>query len=97
MTPRSKDEPHRASTPLELFFDLCFVVAVAQAGRQLGHYLAEGHYAVALTGYVFAFFASWWAWTNRASGYPVRPVTCQVRARPGPQRTAPTTLGNVTG
>ncbi len=64
MIPRSKDEPHRASTPLELFFDLCFVVAVAQAGRQLGHYLAEGHYAVALTGYLFAFFAIWWAWMN---------------------------------
>lgn len=31
MTARRPDEPHRSATPLELFFDLCFVVAVAQA------------------------------------------------------------------
>ena len=31
MVGRDRDEPHRASTPLELLFDLCFVVAVAQA------------------------------------------------------------------
>ena len=31
MKPRSPDEAHRASTPLELLFDLVFVVAVAQA------------------------------------------------------------------
>jgi low temperature requirement protein LtrA len=30
MQPRDPDEGHRASTPLELFFDLVFVVAVAQ-------------------------------------------------------------------
>lgn len=42
MRARSRDERHRAATPLELFFDLCFVVAVAQAGRQLAHGLAEG-------------------------------------------------------
>ena len=33
MTGRDRDEEHRASTPLELLFDLCFVVAVAQALR----------------------------------------------------------------
>ena len=27
MTGRDRDEEHRASTPLELLFDLCFVVA----------------------------------------------------------------------
>ncbi|WP_329495118.1 low temperature requirement protein A [Kitasatospora herbaricolor] len=64
MVPRSRDEPHRTATPLELFFDLCFVVAVAQAGRELAHDLAEGHLHVALVGYLFAFFAIWWAWMN---------------------------------
>ena len=34
MRARSVDEAHRASTPLELFFDLCFVVAVAQAAER---------------------------------------------------------------
>ncbi|MFE0461187.1 low temperature requirement protein A [Kitasatospora sp. NPDC058965] len=64
MVPRRRDEAHRTATPLELFFDLCFVVAVAQAGRQLAVALAEGHLRVALVGYLFAFFAVWWAWMN---------------------------------
>ena len=34
MRARRADESHRASTPLELLFDLCFVVAVAQAAPQ---------------------------------------------------------------
>lgn len=50
MTARSRSEAHRAATPLELFFDLCFVVAVAQAGGQLVHALAEGHTAAAIIG-----------------------------------------------
>lgn len=29
---RGSGERHRAATPLELLFDLCFVVAVAQTG-----------------------------------------------------------------
>ncbi|AUY51655.1 low temperature requirement protein A [Streptomyces sp. CB01881] len=64
MVPRSRDEPHRVATPLELFFDLCFVVAVGQAGRELAHDLAAGHYGDGLTGYALAFFAIWWAWMN---------------------------------
>ena len=64
MLPRSRDEAHRASTPLELFFDLCFVVAVAQAGSHLAHSLAEGHWGSGVGGYLFAFFAIWWAWMN---------------------------------
>ncbi|MGW4892707.1 low temperature requirement protein A [Kitasatospora sp. NPDC004240] len=64
MVPRSRDEPHRTATPLELFFDLCFVVAIAQAGRELAHDLAEGHPGDGLGGYVLAFFAIWWAWMN---------------------------------
>ncbi|TJZ52183.1 low temperature requirement protein A [Streptomyces piniterrae] len=64
MRARSRDEAHRASTPLELFFDLCFVVAVAQAGRQLVHALAEGHPGHGIIGYLMLFFAIWWAWVN---------------------------------
>ncbi|MFD8693879.1 low temperature requirement protein A [Kitasatospora purpeofusca] len=64
MVPRSREEPHRVATPLELFFDLCFVVAVGQAGRELAHDLAEGHWGDGLSGYFFAFFAIWWAWMN---------------------------------
>ncbi|MBU2663200.1 low temperature requirement protein A [Actinoplanes bogorensis] len=64
MRARSSDEPHRASTPLELFFDLCFVVAVSQAALPLHHSLAEGHVLVALRGFLMVFFAIWWAWMN---------------------------------
>ena len=45
MVSRDPDEEHRASTPLELFFDLTFVVAIAQAAASLHHGLAEGHVA----------------------------------------------------
>ncbi|MET9321692.1 low temperature requirement protein A [Streptomyces sp. NPDC003038] len=64
MTARSRDEGHRTATPLELFFDLCFVVAVAQAGAQLVHALAEGHPGTGVSGYFFVFFGVWWAWMN---------------------------------
>ncbi len=74
MTPRDTGEEHRASTPLELLFDLCFVVAVAQAGRQLDAALAAGHYHTGIVGYLSVFFAIWWAWVNFtwfASAYDV--------------------------
>ena len=61
---RDPSEAHRTSTPLELLFDLCFVVAVAQAGTGLHHALAELHVRDALVGYSTVFFAIWWAWMN---------------------------------
>ncbi|GGZ49526.1 low temperature requirement protein A [Streptomyces subrutilus] len=64
MTARGRHEEHRASTPLELFFDLCFVVAVAQCGARLVHALAEGHPGTGVIGYFFVFFGVWWAWMN---------------------------------
>lgn len=61
---RSRDprEYPRAATPLELLYDLCFVVAVAQAAASLHHALAEGHAREGLIGYGLVFFAIWWAW-----------------------------------
>jgi low temperature requirement protein LtrA len=64
MVARSTTEEHRASTPLELFFDLCFVVAVSQAAAQLHHALGEGHLRSGILGYLLVFFAIWWAWMN---------------------------------
>ncbi|MDK9495685.1 low temperature requirement protein A [Streptomyces katrae] len=64
MTARSRDEGHRTATSLELFFDLCFVVAIAQAGARLVHALAEGHPGSGVVGYFFVFFGVWWAWMN---------------------------------
>ena len=64
MTARSPHEPHRAATPLELFFDLVFVVAIAQASSGLHHAVAEAHALEGLIGYLMVFFAIWWAWIN---------------------------------
>jgi low temperature requirement protein LtrA len=64
MRPRSATENHRVSTPLELFFDLCFVVAVAQAATPLHHNLAEHHIGHGVQSYLMVFFAIWWAWMN---------------------------------
>ncbi|MGH3716241.1 MAG: low temperature requirement protein A [Micromonosporaceae bacterium] len=64
MTPRRADEEHRAATPLELFFDLCFVVAVAIAAERLHHALSDGHVLDGLPWYLLMFFAIWWAWMN---------------------------------
>ncbi|MEU3746912.1 MULTISPECIES: low temperature requirement protein A [Streptomyces] len=64
LTARSREESHRAATPLELFFDLCFVVAVAQAGAELVHAVAENHTGEGVLDYAMVFFAIWWAWMN---------------------------------
>lgn len=62
--PRNPEEAHRAATPLELLFDLIFVVAIATAGQQLHHAMIEGHLWHALPTYCMVFFALWWAWMN---------------------------------
>jgi low temperature requirement protein LtrA len=64
MVARSPHEKHRVSTPLELLFDLVFVVAIARAASGLHHSLAEMHFAAGLIGYIMSFFAIWWAWMN---------------------------------
>ena len=64
MLPRSPDEEHRTATALELFFDLCFVVAVAQAAAGLDHSFIENHVASGVVSYLLMFFAIWWAWMN---------------------------------
>ncbi|MEV4617520.1 low temperature requirement protein A [Asanoa sp. NPDC049573] len=64
MRSRSATEPNRASTPLELLFDLCFVVAVAQAATLLEHDIVEHHFWHGVVSYSMVFFAIWWAWMN---------------------------------
>jgi low temperature requirement protein LtrA len=64
MTARPADEEHRASTPLELLFDLTFVVAVSRAAAELAHDLAAGNVGHAVVAYTMVFFGIWWAWMN---------------------------------
>jgi low temperature requirement protein LtrA len=64
MSGRDPNEAHRSATPLELLFDLTFVVAFSLAGTQTAHLLELGHWSPAIGGFAFAVFAIWWAWIN---------------------------------
>lgn len=59
---RDAKESHRAATPLELLYDLVFVVAIAQAAASLHHSISGGHVVESIVGYLLVFFAIWWAW-----------------------------------
>jgi low temperature requirement protein LtrA len=61
---RDPDEAHRTATPLELLFDLTFVVAFGIAAEQLAHYLVEGTIWSSILAFSFATFAVAWAWIN---------------------------------
>ncbi|MGW3956932.1 low temperature requirement protein A [Streptomyces sp. NPDC004752] len=78
MLGRDPGEPHRTATSLELFFDLCFVVAVAQASTSLHGALTEGDYGSGALRFGLVFFTIWWAWMNFtwfASAYDPDDVT----------------------
>ena len=62
MRHRDIDEKHRASTPLELLFDLTFVAAIQAVVTQLAHGIESDHIAEALPNFFMVFFAIWWAW-----------------------------------
>ncbi|WP_439677366.1 low temperature requirement protein A [Embleya sp. MST-111070] len=64
MTGRAADEPHRTASPLELLFDLTFVIAVAAVTAQYAHGIAGGHVLSGLVPFLEVFFAVWWAWMN---------------------------------
>lgn len=77
MTGRDPHEPHRVSTPLELFFDLTFVVAVSANAAGLHHDLAHGN-MLGLLNYTMVFFAIWLAWASYtwfASAYDPKDAT----------------------
>ena len=64
MTGRDPREEHRVATPLELLFDLTFVIAFGIAASELAHLLAEDHVGAGLAGFAFATFSACWAWIN---------------------------------
>jgi low temperature requirement protein LtrA len=61
---RSPEEANRVATPLELFFDLVFVVAIAQASTALNHGLTTGDIGPTVFRYILVFGGIWWAWMN---------------------------------
>ncbi|MFD8061953.1 low temperature requirement protein A [Streptomyces cyaneofuscatus] len=64
MTGRDPQETHRVATPLELLFDLTFVVAVGTADSRLAELLAEGHSGSAVLAFLLAMFAISIAWIS---------------------------------
>ncbi|HEY4152998.1 MAG TPA: low temperature requirement protein A, partial [Pseudolysinimonas sp.] len=56
-------EGHRASSPLELLFDLTFVVAISSLTGELAHGIHSGQPA-AIAAFLMVFAAVWWAWIN---------------------------------
>lgn len=66
MEARDPAERHRVASSLELFFDLCFVVAVGADAARLEHALAEGHVASGVAAFLVIFAAINWSWLNYA-------------------------------
>jgi low temperature requirement protein LtrA len=64
MSGRDPHETGRAATPLELLFDLTFVIAFGAAASELAHFLADGDVGEGILGFAFAIFAVSWAWIN---------------------------------
>ena len=67
MSGRDPHERGRTATPLELLFDLTFVIAFGTAADELAHLLAAGHVGAGIVGFCFATFAVSWAWINFAT------------------------------
>lgn len=64
LSPRDPNEAHRVASPLELFTDLCYVVAIAQAALSLEGQIAGGNALHGLVWFLVSFFAIFWAWLN---------------------------------
>jgi len=64
MVARDVNEEDRVSSPLELLFDLTFVVAVAQLSTQFALQVEHGDGVAKILPLIMVFFAIWWAWIN---------------------------------
>jgi low temperature requirement protein LtrA len=64
MSGRDPHEGGRTATPLELLFDLTFVIAFGAAADELSHFMVEDHVLDGIVGFAFAVFAVSWAWIN---------------------------------
>ena len=61
---RDIDEENRSATPLELFYDLIFVVAIANVAAEFHHAYVNDHIAHGVASFVLVFIAIWWAWNQ---------------------------------
>ena len=61
---RDIHEENRSATPLELFYDLIFVVAIANLATAFHHDYANDHIAHGVINFTVVFMAIWWAWNQ---------------------------------
>ncbi len=70
---REANDGHRAATPLELFYDLIYVVAIASLAVELHHAISGWHHVgYSIFMYFWVFWAIWWPWNTYtwfASGF----------------------------
>jgi low temperature requirement protein LtrA len=64
MSGRDPHELFRVATPLELLFDLTFVVGFGAAASEFAHLQAANHVGPGLLAFTLATYAVWWAWVN---------------------------------
>ncbi len=64
LTIRDIHEENRSATPLELFYDLIFVVAIANLAAAFHHDYVNNHIGHGILNYVMVFVAIWWAWNQ---------------------------------
>lgn len=61
---RDIHEENRSATSLELFYDLIFVVAIANLATAFHHDFAHNHIAHGVESFIIVFLAIWWAWNQ---------------------------------
>ena len=61
---RNTEEQYRAATMLELFYDLIFVVAIANVAAEFHHAVANDHIGLGVIHFTMIFGAIWWAWNQ---------------------------------
>lgn len=61
---RDINEENRTATPLELFYDLIFVVAIAHVAIAFHHDYAHNHISHGVINFFMVFMAIWWAWNQ---------------------------------
>ena len=61
---RDNNEKGRVATPLELFYDLIFVVAIAKLATSFHHAISNNDISHGTISYLTMFLMIWWAWTG---------------------------------
>lgn len=61
---RDVNEENRSATPLELFYDLIFVVAIANLAAAFHHAYANNHISHGVVSFFMVFLSIWWAWNQ---------------------------------